>query len=70
MVEAIIANTEKGVWTKEALEEMNFDTLKKVFSSITMEVDYSGLSAHSELKDENKVQPMYPVGVNLETKKE
>jgi hypothetical protein len=75
MITSIMANTEKGVWTKEELEDMSTKSVTKVYKSITIdeedEVIYAGesdLTAHS--KGDDGVEIMAPIGVNFKKKED
>jgi len=70
LIDSVVANTKEGVWSKEELGTMNFETLQKLAKSVTVDesvVDYSVFGRFTPPKVENTptVAPMPLPGVTL-----
>lgn len=73
LIEGIQANVAKDTWTDVELNSMNDNILEKIFSSVKKEevelVDYSLNGGKRIVDNSNDFEPLYPAGIEMETKK-
>ena len=70
ITDAIIANTKEGVWKKEDLDAMEFETLKKIASTVKADApvfDFSAMGANpiNTQRKQHTVPPMPIPGVTF-----